>query len=118
MRTMLINKRPFFHCKKNKQNLFDEPIKRRLNYMPIFSLYERQVMGPDYNMHLRIRCTAKEAYNFSNEDRLYINVLPPEEHDELCDTADYVVYGAPKISVNHAEIMLRKLSGDVKHENY
>lgn len=107
------NKRPFYLCKKiSGSTKFEKPILCNLNYEPTNSVGERLTLGEDYSMYLKIKCTKKEASNFKNGDKCYIYVLPPEVHDELCNTADYVVDGNPANTLNQSEIKLRKLSGE------
>lgn len=109
------NKRPFYLCKKIKNSTkFEKPIKCNLNYEPTNTVGERLTLGEDYSMYLRIKCTPKEASQFKNGDKCYIYVLPPEEHDDLCKNADYIVEGNPLNTLNQSEINLRKLSGTKK----
>ena len=49
--------------------------------------------------------------DFKDKDRCYIYKQPPVEHDVMCEEADYVVDGEPIITLNEAQITLRKLSG-------
>lgn len=107
------NKRPFYLCKKiSGSTKFEKPILCNLNYEPTNSVGERLTLGEDYSMYLKIKCTKQEASIFKNGDKCYIYVLPPEEHDGLCNTADYVVDGNPANTLNQSEIKLRKLSGE------
>ena len=48
---------------------------------------------------------------FNANDRVYIGILPNEPFDELCKDANYEVDSDPIISLNVAEITLKKLSG-------
>lgn len=107
------NKTIFYLCKKIPNSTkFEKPIPCNLNYQPTNSVGERLTLGEDYSMYLKIKCTKQEASNFKNGDKCYVYVLPPEEHDELCNTADYVVDGNPANTLNQSEIKLRKLSGE------
>lgn len=107
------NKRTIYLCKAKENSLeFEEPISFNVNYRPRTSELERLTVGQDYSMEIRIKCTVKEGQNFSNGDKCYVEVKPPEEHDNFCSDADYIVDGDPKITLNGAEINLRKLSGN------
>lgn len=107
------NKTKFYLCKKIPNSTkFEKPIPCNLNYQPTNSVGERLTLGEDYSMYLKIKCTKQEASNFKNGDKCYVYVLPPEKHDELCNTADYVVDGNPADTLNQSEIKLRKLSGE------
>lgn len=106
------NKREFYLCKKIPNSTkFEEPIKCNLNFEPTNTIGEKLTLGEDYFMYLKIKCSVAEGSIFSNGDKCYIYVTPPEEHDELCKTADYVVDGNPANTINQSEIKLRKLSG-------
>ena len=109
------NKRLFYLCKKIENSTkFEKPIECKLNYEPTNTVAERLTLGEDYSMYLRIKCTPKEASQFKNGDKCYVYVLPPEEHDDLCKNADYIVEGNPLNTLNQSEINLRKLSGTKK----
>lgn len=106
------NKRTFYLCKKVANNTtFEKPIIKRLNFQPISSVGEMLTLGQEYSMYLRIKCKPSEAADFKDEDRCYIYKQPPKEHDLMCEEADYVVDGEPIITLNEAQITLRKLSG-------
>lgn len=106
------NKRTFYLCKKVADNTtFEKPISKTLNFQPISSVGEMLTLGEDYSMYLRIKCTPSEAADFRDKDRCYIYKQPPKPHDLMCDEADYVVDGEPIITLNEAQITLRKLSG-------
>ena len=112
MISLVRNKRTFYLCKKIADNTtFQKPIPKTLNFQPISSVGEMLTLGEEYSMYLRIKCTPNEAADFSDKDRCYIYKQPPKEHDLMCDEADYVVDGEPIITLNEAQITLRKLSG-------
>lgn len=112
MISLVRNKRPFYLCKKIADNTsFEKPIRKNLNYQPINSVGEMLTLGEEYSMYLRIKCTPSEAADFKDKDRCYIYKQPPVEHNLMCDDADYVVDGEPIITLNEAQITLRKLSG-------
>ena len=107
------NKRKFYLCKKIKnQTVFENPKIKFLNFQPTNSVGEMLSLGEDYSKYLRIKCTPKEAKDFSDKDRCYIYKKPAANFDNLCNDADYIVNGDPIITLNEAEINLRKLSGD------
>lgn len=116
MLSMTRNKRPIFLCKKKENSLeFDEPIKLKVNYRPTYTSNDVLALGNNYNLYQTIKCTPKTASRFSFNDRIYMK--EPENFDSSCNDADFYVYGEPLITLNEAEITLRKLSGDLDNEN-
>lgn len=112
MNSLVRNKRSFYLCKKIADTItFDKPKIKRLNYQPVNSVGEMLTLGEEYSMYLKIKCSPKEAEDFNDKDRCFIYKKPPEEHNPLCEDADYIVDGEPIITLNEAEISLRKLSG-------
>lgn len=112
MISLVRNKRKFYLCKKVADDIsFEKPKLKNLNFQPISSVGEMLTLGEEYSMYLRIKCNPNEASDFSDKDRCYVYKKPPLVHDEICDDADYVVDGEPVITLNEAEITLRKLSG-------
>lgn len=107
------NKRYFYLCKKNIDDVkFGKPIKKFLNFQPTNSVGDMLSLGEEYSMHLKIKCTPKEAKDFHDKDRCYIYTKPSKPYNTLCDDADYEVNGNPLITLNEAEINLIKLSGE------
>lgn len=118
MNNLKRDKRIFYLCKKEENGrFFKEPILKNMNYQPTSSTGDILAYGSDYTMYLTISTSPKEAIDFSNGDRCYINEKKPEVHDILCSTADYYVYGDPIITSNEGIIRLRKMSGDSIEEN-
>lgn len=116
MISMTRNKRTIYLCKKQKNSLeFSRPIELKVNYRPTYSSNDVLALGNNYNLYQTIKCTPKMAKNFSFNDRIYIN--EPKDFDSSCNNADFYVYGEPLITLNEAEITLRKLSGDLDEEN-
>ena len=116
MVSMTRNKRTIFLCKKKKDSLeFETPIELKVNYRPTYSSSDVLALGNNYTLYQTIKCTPKMAENFSFNDRIYIK--KPENFDPSCNDADFYVYGEPLITLNEAEVTLRKLSGDLEDEN-
>lgn len=106
------NKRFFYLCKRIKNNTkFEKPIKVYLNFVPTNSTGEIISLGENYSMYLKISCTPKQASMFKQGDKCYIYVKPPKVHDDLCKDADYIVSTEPMLTINEAQIQLRRLSG-------
>lgn len=106
------NKRCFYLCKRIKNDTkFENPIKVYLNFVPTNSTGEIISLGENYSMYLKISCTPKEASMFKQGDKCYIYVKPPKVHDNLCKDADYIVSTEPMLTINEAQIQLRRLSG-------
>ena len=110
------NKRTIYLCKKKENSLeFENPIPLNVNYRPTYSSSDALVLGNNYNLYQTIKCSPKVAKNFSYNDRIYIK--QPENFNSSCNDADYYVYGNPLVTLNEAEITIRKLSGDLDAEN-
>jgi hypothetical protein len=60
---------------------------------------------------MRLKTDLDVASKFHAKDRIYINNKPSSAFDTLCKDADYEVTSEPIISLNSAEINLKKLSG-------
>lgn len=109
------NKRIIYLCKKKENSLeFNEPIALKVNYRPTYTSSDALALGNNYNIYQTIKCTPKIAQNFRYNDRIYMN--EPENFNPSCNDADYYVYGNPLVTLNEAEITIRKLSGDFDEE--
>lgn len=116
MVNMTRNKRTIYLCKKQENSLqFAQPIAIKVNYRPTYSSNDALALGNNYSLYATIKCTPKVAKNFSFNDRIYIN--KPQEFDPSCNDADFYVYGEPLVTLNEAEITIRKLSGDLDEES-
>ena len=110
------NKRKLYLCKRKPNSLeFDEPIEVKVNYRPTYTSSDVLTLGNNYNLYQTIKCTPKVAKNFSYNDRIYMKM--PENFDSSCNDADFYVYGEPLITLNEAEITIRKLSGDIDEQD-
>lgn len=116
MISMTRNKRKIYLCKKKENSLeFENPIELKVNYRPTYSSSDALALGNNYTLYQTIKCTPKMAKNFSYNDRIYMK--EPENFNSSCNDADYYVYGQPLVTLNEAEITIRKLSGDLDDEN-
>lgn len=118
MRTLLRNKRNIYLCHKYQDgslSKFKKPLLLKENYIPTNSDGDLIAIGMDYPQYLRIKTDISEKDLFHPKDRLYVYVIPPVDHDPLCETADYEVYKKPSQSINELEVILYRLSGD-EHE--
>lgn len=109
------NKRELYLCKKYIENnitKYHEPQLISTNYQPVSSTGEIISIGPEYTEYLKIEDVVEIGKQFSNGDKCYVYVEPPEKHDKLCQTADFFVNGNPLITFNSATIALRRLTGD------
>lgn len=114
MVTLNRNKRKIYVCNKVQNgNLktYEQPIMLYENYAVTDTEADLEAFGMEAYMYLRIRTniTHKDYYHLG--DRVYVNVKPPEEHDELCKLADYEVYQDPIPSINSITILLKRRSG-------
>lgn len=109
------NKQTLYLCKKYIENnitKFKEPIPIVTNYQPVSSTGEIIAIGEEYTQYLKIEDIIDVGKQFSNGDRCYVYVNPPEEHDILCKKADFTVNGNPLITLNTATISLKRLTGE------
>lgn len=107
------NKKTFYLCRKIENSTkFAKPERKSLNYQPMQSEEDISVYGQDYAMYLKITCTPSQAKSFKNGDKCYIYISPPDIYDPLCTNADYKVDGDPRVTINEAQIVLVKLSGN------
>lgn len=108
------NKQTLYLCKKTiikEITKYLEPIKIETNYQPTNSVGEVIAIGNEYTLYLRIKDIIEIGKQFSNGDRCYVYVKPPKEHDALCKKADFIVNGEPLITLNQAEVRLKRLTG-------
>lgn len=115
MITLKRNKRQLYLCKKYiEDNLtkYSEPELIETNYQPISSTGEMISIGSEYTQYLKIEDVIEIGNKFSNGDKCYVYVEPPEQNDELCINADFIVNGNPIITLNSATITLKRLTGD------
>lgn len=109
------NKRTIYLCKKIENSLeFAQPIELKVNYKPTYTSNDVLSLGNSYSLYQTIKCTPKVAKNFSFNDRIYMK--RPENFHSSCNDADFYVYGEPLITLNEAEITIRKLSGDTNEQ--
>lgn len=116
MVSMNRNKRKIYLCKRKPNSLeFDKPIEIKVNYRPTYTSSDILTLGNNYNLYQTIKCTPKLAKKFSFNDRIYMNM--PQNFNSSCNDADFYVYGEPLITLNEAEITIRKLSGDLDEQD-
>lgn len=114
MLSLLRNKRKIYVCKAIRQNnitKYEEPIKLYENYHVTNNDADLEVFGMDAYQMVRIKTDAERAKYYHLGDAVYINIEPPEEHDEMCKTADYEVCKEPVVTFNIVEVLLRRRSG-------
>lgn len=117
MITLNRNKRKIYVCNK-VQNLeskdikkYSEPITLYENYAVTNTEADLESFGMDAYMYLRIHTDISHELYYHLGDRVYVDIVPPEVHDELCKTADYEVYKDPVKSLNSITILLKRRSG-------
>lgn len=120
MRTLRRNKRLLYLCKKytDKDGItkYKEPISVRLNYEPMSGSSQMFTFGTHYTENLQAILDLKDGKKFSEGDKCYINVSPPQKYDELCNDADYIVSIIPQDSINFVKVNFLRLSGTVENE--
>ena len=114
MRCLKRNKRTIYLCNQYQDGLiakYNKPKQLNVNYQATNSEGDLIALGLDFPMYIRIKTDIDTGKNFNANDRVYIGILPNEPFDELCKDANYEVDSDPIISLNVAEITLKKLSG-------
>lgn len=114
MRCMKRNKRSIYLCTRYQDGLivkYNKPQLLKLNYRATNSEGDLIALGLDFPMYVRIKTDINIGKTFSAHDRVYIESVPKEPFDELCKDADYEVDSDPIITLNSAEITLKRLSG-------
>ena len=115
MNSLKRNKRVLYLCKKYiEDNLtkYSKPEEIKINYEPTNSVGEIISLGIEYTEYLKAVDIPEICNQFKNGDRCYVYVTPPEEYSELCEDADFVVFGQPIITLNQGVITLKRLTGD------
>lgn len=108
------NKQKLYLCKKTVEDNITKylpPIEIQTDYQPTNSVGEVIGIGNEYTQYLKIKDIISVGKQFSNGDRCYVYVTPPEEHDDLCQNADFIVNGEPLITLNQADVRLKRLTG-------
>ena len=114
MITLNRNKRKIYVCNRVKdENLktYEEPIELYEDYAVTNTEADLEAFGMDAYMYLRIHTNASHKKYYHLGDRVFVNVTPPEIHDDLCKTADYEVYKDPVLSLNSLTVLLKRRSG-------
>ena len=110
----LRNRRKIYVCNAtitDKIKKYDEPIKLYENCQVTSGTADLERFGLEAYQYMRIKTNATHAKYYNIGDAVYVNVTPPEEHDEFCKTADYVVSEDPIQTYNALEVLLRRRSG-------
>ena len=114
MRCLKRNKRIIYLCSRYQDGKivrYNPPVELALNYQATNSEGDLIALGLDFPMYMRLKVDIPVGMYFKANDRVYVTVEPSEPFDELCKDADYEVDSDPIISLNVAEITLKKLSG-------
>lgn len=114
MITLNRNKRKIYVCKKVKNGdlkTYEQPVELYENYAITDTEADLKSFGMDAYMYLRIHTNKSHKDYYHLGDRVYVNVTPPDEHDDLCKDADYEVYKDPVLSLNSLTVVLKRRSG-------
>lgn len=114
MITLNRNKRKIYVCNKIQNNdlkTYAEPIMLYENYVVTNTEADLKSFGMDAYMYLRIHTNKSHKNYYHLGDRVYVDVIPPKTHDNLCKTADYEVYKDPIVSLNSLTVLLKRRSG-------
>lgn len=114
MRCLKRNKRLIYLCNRYQDGRivkYKLPVELKINYQATNSEGDLIALGLDFPMYIRLKMDISFGEMFKAGDRVYIKNEPIEPFDELCKDADYEVDSDPIISLNVAEVTLKKLSG-------
>ena len=114
MRCLKRNKRSIYLCNRYQDGLIEKyksPEPLDVNYQATNSEGDLIALGLDFPMYVRIKTDIDIGKRFNAKDRVYIGIKPSEPFNDLCKDANYEVDSDPIISLNVAEITLKKLSG-------
>lgn len=116
MNVLSRNKRIIKHCSKYIDNgikKFNPPVERNINFEPTNSSEQVMAYGQYYPLYLKAIVRNELGKEFKAGDRCYIYVEAPEEHDVLCNGADYKIDKEPIATINFTEISFKRLSSDM-----
>lgn len=107
------NKKPVYYCRRRPTDeddveRFYPPEKIFLNYRAVSGGLLLESGGEINSRNLIAKITG-DAGNYSENDRAYVHVIPPGEHDELCSDADYVLKSVLE-SRNVTELIFERLA--------
>lgn len=111
MRTLNRDKKPLYICKRIQDSdpvQFEKPIFFKLNIVSTSSEMDIVGLGDSYKEYLRAKVSINDVSKFNEGDRAYIYTAPPQEHDALCNGADFQITSVSK-SVSEATIMFKRL---------
>lgn len=110
------NKKPIYYCRRlmpgdvgyvEEMELFAEPVLRYLNYKSVSGEATLETVGEVNGKNLIAKKVAG-GDTYTENDRCYVNMKPPEEYDAFCHGADYRV--ASVLPVNRTvEVILEKV---------
>lgn len=119
MNILLRNRRQIYYCElylDGNIEKFKAPVPIKINFEPTNSSSQIFAFGNVYPLYLKGIVSNKFGVKFKAGDRCYINTLPPEEEDELCENADYIVEAEPMQTLNFTEIKFKRLTSDMSYE--
>lgn len=119
MNVLLRNRRKIHYCEMYSENgieKFREPVSLQINFEPTNSSSQIFAFGNVYPVFLKGVVLNSFNVKFKPGDKCYIYNEPPVDHDELCDTADYIVDTEPLQTLNFTEVRFRRLTSDMSYE--
>lgn len=119
MNILLRNRRTIYYCERIDDNVerFKEPVPIKINFEPTNSSSQIFAFGNVYPLYLNgiVRNNFNEI-KFKPGDRCYIYNEVPEDYDELCEDADYIVDAEPLQTLNFTQMRFRRLTSDMNYE--
>lgn len=110
MRTLERDKKPLYICSKIKDSepvQFEEPVKRYLNVVATTSEADIVAFGESYKEYRRAKISISDIDKYHEGDRAYIYKQPPEQHDMLCEGADFEIYSVSD-SVSEVSVLFKR----------
>ena len=114
MKQLHRNRRKIYMCKAYRDGSlvkYEEPVLLKENWQLINTSTEVKQVGLEVYDGIRIKTSPSHAKYYHVGDRAYVFVDIPEQHDENCRDADYVVDADPLVTLNECHVLLKKRSG-------
>lgn len=111
MRTLERDKKALYVCRKipNSEPVqFEAPVLTKLNVVATSSEADIVAFGDSYKEYRRAKISVQDLDKYHEGDRAYIYTVPPEEHDVLCENADFEITSISD-SVSEVSILFKRL---------
>lgn len=119
MNVLMRNRREIYYCELYNEDgieKFKKPIPVKINFEPTNSSSQIFAFGNVYPLFLKGIVLNSLDIKFKSGDKCYIYNKLPEEYDELCSDADYIVENEPLQTLNFKEVRFKRLTSDMTYE--